>query len=461
MGFSQRDDSMSGSHERRLIAVLLCFSTSHLTADFDLLERLERHAGDVTAALNDRSAIISGSVVLATCNRFEAYLDVDEPLTAALAVSAAAVIETVSLAAGIDPEKLRASSSVLCDNAVVEHLFAVSSGLESVVVGEGEIAGQVRRALDAARASGTVSRELERLFQVASRTSRGVKNNTGITTAGRSMVRLALDLSEGRISDWAETHVLLVGTGAYAGASLAALRERGVSDVRVFSPSGRAAKFAASHDIRAVPADGLEKALAASDVVVTCSVAPDVIIDRATVAAAAGSPGALERRLIIDLGLPRNVDPQVAHLDGVELLDLETISRHAPLAEVNATEAARALVGKAAAEYSARGAEFAVEPTLVALRKHVFDVLDAEIDRARKRGDSTEQTEAALRHLAGVLLHTPSIRARELAREGNAERFIDAADALFGIEAESPSVVATGRFAERDSADPNAESAAS
>lgn len=414
--------------------MLLCFTSSHRNAGFDLLERLERRAPDIIEALNAHGELFSGSVVLATCNRFEAYLDVDETLTDDRSAVADTVFETVAAAAGIDADDLRASGAVTSGHSVAEHLFSVSSGLESVIVGEGEIAGQVRRALETARTRGTVSRDLERLFQDASRTSRGVKNRTGITSAGRSVVRLALDMSESRITDWAATSVLLVGTGAYAGASLAALRDRGVTNVRVFSRTGRAQRFADTHDIEAVAGDGLVKAVAASDLIVTCSVAPTVILDAQTVALANEIEGSLERRLIVDLGLPRNVDPGVALVDGAELLDLETISKHAPLAELNATDEARALVGEAVAEFQARSSEQAVTPALVALRKHVFDVLDGEIAWARRRGDSSEKTEEALRHLAGVLLHTPSVRARELAREGRAEAFIEGTGALFGIE---------------------------
>jgi glutamyl-tRNA reductase len=415
--------------------VLLCFSSSHRTADFDLLERLERRAPAISAALSEHSDIVSGSVVLATCNRFEAYLDIEGGPAGR---EAEAVLDAVSAASGIDREVLGSSSAVYTEHAVAEHLFAVSSGLESVVVGEGEIAGQVRRALEAARRAGSVTSELERVFQVASRTSRGVKNRTGIMTAGRSLVRLALDLAESRVSDWAGTRVLLVGTGKYAGASLAALRDRGAADVRVYSPSGRAAKFALSHDILPVEADGLVEALAESDLVVTCSAVTDYVLTEPLLAEAVARPGAAERRLVIDLGLPRNVDPAVAELLGVELLDLETISIHAPLTELRAAaDDARSIVDAAAAEYRAQTAEQAVTPALVALRKHVFDVLDAEIERARRRGDASEQTEAALRHLAGVLLHTPSVRARELAREGEAQTFIDGVGALFGVDVEA------------------------
>jgi glutamyl-tRNA reductase len=414
--------------------VLICFTSSHRTAGFDLLERLERRVDAVTAALNAHTEMISGLVVLATCNRFEAYLDVTEPLTAARDISSETVIEAISSAAELDPQELRTSSTLIWDHGVAEHLFAVSSGLESIIVGEGEIAGQVRRALHSARAAGTLTRDLERLFQNASRISRGVKNRTGISSAGRSIVRLALELAASRITDWAQARVLLVGTGSYAGASLAALRERGASDIRVFSRTGRAAKFAASHGITAVPTTGLVEAVSQSDLIVTCSIAPTVILDRASVEAAAQLPGAPQRSLIIDLGLPRNVDPDVARIPGVELLDLETISLHAPLEELGAEADARAIVGEAAAAFAARTADQQVEPALVALRSHVFGVLDAEIERLRRHGSDTAPTEAALRHLVGVLLHTPSVRARNLARDGDAATFIAGANAVFGVE---------------------------
>lgn len=416
--------------------MLLCFTSSHRTARFDLLERLERHAPAIESALRSHDEVIAGAVVLATCNRFEAYLDLHGPFPAEGAASSASVTEVIASAAGIPVDELRSASQVLSEHEVAEHLFAVSSGLESVVVGEGEIAGQVRRALQQARRVGGVSADLERLFQGASRASRNVKNGTELSRAGRSIVRLALDLAESRITDWAQTRVLLVGTGTYAAASLAALRLRGAVDVRVFSRTGRAAAFAVKHDIEAVALHGLETAIAECDLVVTCSIAPSVIVDQAMLRRADALPGAVSRRLVIDLGLPRNVDPDVAHVAGTELLDLETISLHAPLEELNAATDARRLVGEAAAEFAARTAEREVQPALVALRKHVYDVLDAEIERSRRRGDG-EAIEAALRHLAGVLLHTPSVRARELAHDGDAERFAAGIAAVFGIAPEA------------------------
>ncbi len=403
--------------------MLICLTASHRNASFDLLEKLSIGAPSAASTLVDANDFVGGAVVLATCNRFEAYVDVEEPLTAAASVAVEATISTMSEASGIEADEMRDNVRVITGDEVVEHLFAVSSGLESVVIGEDEISGQVRRALEAARTRGTTSRDLERLFQKASQTSRGVKNRTNVGGAGRSLVRLALELASSRVTDWSQARVLIVGTGQYAATTVAALRDRGAADLAVFSASGRASWFGLKHDLR--PFDDLAEAIAWSDVLITCTSTTEPVVVPEVVDAS--------RRLVIDLGLPRNVDPLVARVPGVELLDLETISLHAPMAELTAADDARALVSSAAAEFHAVAAEQSLTPAVVALRRHVFDLLDAEIERARSRGDSSERTESALRHLAGVLLHTPSVRARELAREGRGEEFRDGLESLFGL----------------------------
>jgi glutamyl-tRNA reductase len=274
-----------------------------------------------------------------------------------------------------------------------------------------------------------------------------VKNETGIGGEGRSLVRLALDLAESRVTDWAQTRVLLVGTGRFAGASLAALRDRGVTDVRVYSPSGRGTGFARNHGIDAVARGEYAAAAASADIIVTCTTAEHHVVDRALLsvgreelaASVAVLPGATTpvhdpRQLVIDLGLPRNVAPDVVDVSGVELLDLETIKIHAPLEELGATDAAREIVSHDARAFGDTAEERDLAPAVVALRRHVFDILDGEISRARARGDDDGRTEAALRHMAGVLLHTPMVRSRELARSGEQAAWIDGLEALFGVK---------------------------
>jgi len=409
--------------------VLLCLTANHRNASFEILEKLSIGAPQAAGILVNDGEFVAGVVVLATCNRFEAYLEIDEPLTAATAVVVENSVQVISAASGIDPITLRDTVTVLSGDAVAEHLFSVSSGLESVIVGEDEISGQVRRALEQARTAGTTSSGLERLFQKAANTSREVKNQTAIGGAGRSLVRLGLELASSRIADWSTTRVLIVGTGQYAATTVAALRDRGVVDVTVYSPSGRAARFALRLGLAA--SIDLVAALAAADVVITCTTTEAPVVSAVHLSPSSGG----QRRIVIDLGLPRNVHPDVATVPGTELLDLETISLHAPLEELTATTDARALVVNAATEFSASTAEQQLTPSVVALRTHVFGLLEAEIARARARGDDDGRVEAALRHLTGVLLHTPSVRARELARAGEAQSFSDAVTALFGVDA--------------------------
>lgn len=453
--------------------MLICLTASHKNAGFDMLERLSATSEHAAPRIIDGHAAVQGAVVVATCNRFEAYLDLDTPDGESPVDAVHDAIRAVGDVAELESDELRSTFDFVHGNAVAGHLFAVASGLESVVVGEGEIAGQVRRSLERARREGTTTPELERLFQRASQTSRRVKNRTGIGSEGRSLVRLALDLAESRVTDWAGVRVLLVGTGRYAGASLAALRDRGVTDVAVYSPTGRGTRFAANHGIEAVASNGYAMAAAGADLIVTCTVVDHHVVDRGLIelgrtelaVAARPAPVALlpghergdaddtasdaPRQLVIDLGLPRNVDPDVAELPGVELLDLETIKIHAPLEEFGATDAARELVERAARNFGRVGEELDLAPAVVALRTHVFDVLDAEIDRARARGDDDGRTEKALRHMAGVLLHTPMVRSREYARAGEQQAWLEGLEAIFGIRPETDAAASTADGAAR------------
>jgi glutamyl-tRNA reductase len=249
-----------------------------------------------------------------------------------------------------------------------------------------------------------------------------------------------------------------------------------VTDVVVYSPTGRGARFAANHGIEAVASNGYAMAAAGADLIVTCTVVDHHVVDRGLLelgrtelAVAAGpTPVALlpgrerddagdaesdaPRQLVIDLGLPRNVDPDVAELPGVELLDLETVKIHAPLEEFGATDAARELVERAARNFGRVAEELDLAPAVVALRTHVFDVLDAEIERARARGDDDGRTEKALRHMAGVLLHTPMVRSREYARAGEQQAWLEGLEAIFGIRPETDAAASAGTDA-ADAAD--------
>ncbi|GGA68470.1 glutamyl-tRNA reductase [Pseudoclavibacter endophyticus] len=406
--------------------MLLCLSASHRSADFSVLEKLS--AADRTSVDRLLSSVdgIDGGVVLSTCNRFELYLEVSDAdeLMPRLYTELSRVL-------GAPVGTLRDQLAVVRGDHVPEYLFSVTSGLESVVVGEGEISGQVRRALDDARGASLTTSRLEQLFQRASTTSRSVKHGTGLQTAGRSLVRLALDLAESQITDWSRARVLLVGTGNYAAASLKALRDRGVQHVGTYSPSGRANRFAERQGVDAVSDSAYLEAAASADLIVTCSNVEEPVLDHAGMQAARMAPGRALSTLVIDLGMPRNVDPMVGRLDGVDLLDLETIRRHAPLDELTAADEARCIVARAAAEFRASEAEAEVHHAITAFRSHVVDIAEREVERVGDRlGD---EGALALRRLANQILHQPSARAKQLAREGRGQEFVDAIELLFGV----------------------------
>ena len=440
--------------------MLLSLSANHKNTTFEVLEILSAVDAEILPELV-RSAhpAIKGAVVVSTCNRFEAYIDMDEAAGVSPVAAMNAVFDSLARIADVKANHLRETVHFAHGNAVAQHLFSVASGLESVVIGEGEIAGQVRRSLEHARNVGTSSPELERLFQRASETSRQVKSSTVIGETGRSLVRLSLDLAESRITNWGECRVLLVGTGRYAAASLAALRDRGVTDVSVYSVSGRGAKFAMSHNLPLVTRAEYPQAAALAGVIVTCTTAPHFVIEADTLSAGRNvlhsnlsetenasrqtengkltlvstAPAHPERQLLIDLGLPRNINPDVRGVEGVELLDLETIRRHAPLDEEHIVREAKALVASATRKFVDVGREHSVTDGVVALRAHIFDLLDGEIARLSGKADTTETSEEALRHFAGVLLHTPMMRSRELSQRGESREWLEGLTAMFGI----------------------------
>jgi glutamyl-tRNA reductase len=396
--------------------VLVCLTAHQRTTPLDSLERLAGMGDEVALRLKDSHDAIQGAVVLSTCNRFEAYFDLAD---ASPVPAMDAAMEQLSGLTDLSFRAVRDTVDFAQGNRVAQHLFTVAAGLDSVAVGEDEIAGQVRRALDAARRDGLTTAPLEHLFQRATEASRAVRNSTQLGESGRSLVRLAIDLAGSRLDSWADARVLLVGTGRYAAVSLAALRAVGARDIRVHSRSGRR-RFAHREHLTVVPADAYAAEAAAADVVVTCTSTADgyALTAEDHAAARAGAPGA---QVIVDLGMPRNVDPGVRALPGVELLDLETVRVHAPIDEVAALGHAREIVHAAAQRHAAARRVHEVSPAVVALREHVRGVLESEIGR----GVSAE-TEAALRHFSGVLLHGLIAEGHSLASGGHGTEWADA-----------------------------------
>lgn len=399
--------------------MLLCVTANHRNTPFETLERLSVDANLLADAVATSSDQVRGAVAVSTCNRVELYLDIDAPPITAHALARASFETALSSLAGDSAASLSSTAEVLDDAAAVHHLFTVCAGLDSVAVGEEEIAGQVRRSAAHARQSGASSGRLDHVVQEAIRTGRAARSQGDASRTGRSLARLALDLVSSRLTDWSSTDVLLIGTGRYATTTVASLRERGAQSITVYSPTGRAQLFSQRQGV--TPTNDLAGALDRADVVITCTTRLSISVDDVPVGT---------RALVVDLGLPRNVDPAVGDLDGIALLDLETIRLHAPLVHWSAEEDARAVVDQAAHSYVTSAS---VEPAVVALREHVLGVVQAEIDRARSRGDDG-RVEEALRHLTSVLLHTPSTLARRHAAAGRGDQVVAAVQTLYGLE---------------------------
>ncbi|WP_207799999.1 glutamyl-tRNA reductase [Cellulomonas wangleii] len=401
--------------------VLLSLVASHHDLDLTVLERLQSDVHAVGRELVAATNAVSGAVVLATCNRFELYLDVDD--TAHTSRARRAVAQAVAARSGYDVDEVVEHLRPLVGADAGEHLFAVASGLESMVVGEREIAGQVRRALTTARSDGTTTSTLEALFQAASRASRAVEATTGLGSTGRSVVGVALDLAAATLpqgddgADWAAVRCVLVGTGSYAGASLAALKARGVHDVRVYSPSGRAGPFASARGVAALPAGAdLRDELARTDLVVACSGAAGPVLGVEALAEA--RRGVTHPLTVVDLALRHDVDPDVRSLPGVALVSLQSVAEHAP-AEHAALGRAREVVLQAARDFEADRRVREWDPAVVAQRTRVLGGLEAALD-ALPPQDRDEARARSLRRRTRAALHGPTVAARTAAREGDA-----------------------------------------
>lgn len=433
---------------------LALLTASHRTADLSEVGRLSAAGADrITEVLADHAGAgagsldpaascgVHGAVVLATCNRLELYLDVDDTATAA-----AHVRRALARVSGLDPAEVAQYTRALAGDAAARHLFEVAAGLDSMVVGEREIAGQVRRALASARVAGLTTPLLERSFQHASRTSREIAVATDLGRAGASVAAVALDLV-GR--PLAGARAALVGTGSYAGVVLAALRARGVDDVVVWSASGRAQAFARRHDVTAVPE--LASAVADADIVVTCRGTGPAVLDAATVAAARGERPDAGELVVLDLALNRDVEPAVGGLPGVRLVDLATVREHVPRATRAEVEHARELVARGVERLAADLAGRAVDDAVVALRRRVEVAVAEEIERLPADGQlAAEDAARALRRLAARLLHAPTVHARSAAREGRAVEHVRALEQVLGLSVPAPEPGALDRGPARD-----------
>ncbi len=413
--------------------VMVMLGASHHDVTLDEVSRLALATEGLAPRLTAASPDIKGAVVLSTCNRFEIYLDLERFHDAVELTTS-----MVAKAAGLDTDFVVDAMRVVVGTAVGQHLFSVASGLESMVVGEDEIAGQVRQALATAQTDGTTSPSLERLMQRALATSKSVTSSTGLGAAGRSIVSVGLDVAEQRYGSVAGRRALVLGTGSYARVVTAALQKRGCIDIQVYSSSGRANQFALNREVAPIDADGLVAAIAQADIIAACSGSADYLINRETMEAAHALRDSAAGVVlpIIDLALSPDIDPDVASCECADVINLEVIREFAPREHSSAILEAQDIVLQAVSEFELTESGRTADHAVVAMRTHVMSIINEELERIRTRVDAetAEEVARALHRVSNTILHTPSVRAQELARTGEFADYQKAIHTLFGIE---------------------------
>jgi glutamyl-tRNA reductase len=416
---------------------ILVVGISHRTAPVALLERVALDADGVAKLTLDvaGSPHIDEVVALATCNRVELYLGVER--------FHAALFDATELLArhtGVAVDELTAHLYVHYENRAVHHLFSVACGLDSMVVGEPQILGQLRTALRAAQDGGTTGRVLHELFQQALRVGKRAHTETGIDRVGASLVGVALDLAAPALDGLAGRSALVVGAGSMSALSAATLGRYGVREIVVANRTYvRAEQLAASVDGSAVALDGLLDAMAGVDIVVSCTGAVGTVITADLVARAQARRS--DRPLVVlDLALPHDVDPGVGQVPGVVVIDLARLAEVlAPAQHGDDLVAVRAIVTAETTAFAGWSQAAGVTPTVVALRSRAADVVDAELTRLTGRlpdldASSREEVAQTVRRVVDKLLHAPTVRMKELATAPGGDTYAQVLRQLFDLD---------------------------
>lgn len=413
-------------------------------APLDLFDRLSVPATELSKSLRllADSSSISEVVLVSTCMRVEVYAVVER------FHDAIADIEEffVARAGGghRDLEGLRDHLVVAYDDAAVTHLLEVAAGIDSPVLGEGEILRQVRDAVEVARGEHVSGPVLEILFRHALEAGKRARSETKIASGITSLAHAAVALAGQHFPEGlADRRVLVVGAGEMAsGMGRALLRSRGELTVEVTSRTlAHAAELAGSIGGRAVPLARLHEALAQADVVLSSTTAPGLVIDSEALATARASRDA-SPLVVIDTAVPRDVDPAVGEIPGVTLLDLDDVRFFAEQkmagrrAEVTAVEQ---LLADELERYRSATAARAVAPVVAALHAEAEVVRAREFERYARRlsgldPETREAVEQLTRGIVAKILHTPSVRVKQAAGSARGERLAEALRSLFDLQ---------------------------
>jgi glutamyl-tRNA reductase len=419
-----------------LVPALIGLGLSHRTAPLALRERLALPPDEATAVLRGLLATgaVDEAVAVSTCNRTEIYA-VGEDAEAA----EAAALRALARRAGMTTGALRPHVAVLRGSGVADHLFAVAGGLESMVLGEAEILGQLRRAHEVARSAGTCGPLVDRLLRDALTAGRRARAGTGIARCGVSVSSAAVELAREALGSLADRRVLLVGAGKSSEVTARVLRSHGVRELAVANRGRERAAALAGPDGAAVSIDALGDALAAADLVLAATASPRVLIDRTAVARAMLRRGG-RPLVLVDLAVPRDVEPAVRDMPGVTLLDLDDVQRRAARNRASREDdvgRARAILAGEVDRFEEWRAARAAAPTLAALQGAGEAIVAELLDRNAPHWESLspadrDRVASLARAVARRLLDEPTRRIKQaaLAGDATAER---AAWALFAL----------------------------
>jgi glutamyl-tRNA reductase len=435
---------------------VLTVGLSHRSSPVSLLERAVQPEAGIVKLLADLVGTpqVDEALVLSTCNRLEVYAEVRK-----FHGGVQEVTDRLSRQTGLSLEDLAEHLYVHYEDGAVQHLLSVASGLDSMVIGEQQIIGQLRAALQVAREEAAVGRVLGPLVEHALRTGKRVHSETGIDRAGRSLVSVGLDLAERTVAGLAGRHAVLVGAGAMSALAGATLRRREVGEITVVNRTPeRADRLAASLGGRSVGPERLADVVADADLLVSCTGAVGLVVAAGEVALAMS--GREHRPLfVLDLALPRDVDPAVRQVAGATVVDLDDLRSVLEDAEVaRDVEAARQIVTEEVGSYLARQRSERVAPTVVALRARAQAVVDAELTRLVTRLPELDERAArevatTLGRVVDKLLHTPTVRIKELAGGPGGDSYADALRELFALDPAATAAVTRADIVVEDEAE--------
>jgi glutamyl-tRNA reductase len=424
---------------------VLVVGLSHKSAPVAILEQAVVSGDSLAKLLRDVALAdsVAETFVVSTCNRVEVYADVDR-----FHAGVNAICELLARHCGVEARDLTAHLYVHYEERAVSHLLAVACGLDSVVVGEGQIIGQVRSALKLAEEHGTIGRVLGELGRLALRTGKRARAETGIDRAGQSLVTLAVELAAARFGPGADPgglagrSVLVVGAGSMSTLAATTAAKSGAASIAVANRTRRhAERLAARVGGHAVALADLSPALVTADVVISCTGATGYVITNDLVSAALtrrARPGPL---VVLDLAMPRDVEPAVADLPGLEVIGMDRLSERGTAAGADDVAAARAICEAELAAYRSAVGAARVAPTVVALRAKAATVVDAELARLAGRLSADDLSTRALdeiaqtiRRVVDKLLHAPTVRVKELAGSPGGEDYAAALRVLFDLD---------------------------